>query len=747
MQINADDHTPEIIDILSGSRAAKRKWVPNIGSETLDLLQTLGIPEPGKSVLRDEAVEIMARCLPPGGISESRTGLVVGYVQSGKTMSFTTVAALARDNHFPLVIVITGISEPLLVQSTERLQTDLRLRTRPDREWLFLKNPSRRDNSDRVIASALSEWNDPTVPEKERRTVLIAVMKNHSHLGHLIEILDHLQLDTITALIVDDEADQASLNTLVKQGDQSTTYRRLMALRQALPRHTFLQYTATPQAPLLINIIDVLSPNFARVLSPGTEYVGAREFFLDYSGVVKIIPDSEIRNVRGRPGPPESLLEAMMLFFLGVAAGLVLVTANGNRSMLVHPSHKTKWHSQYFRWVSDIKSNWETILQLPDVDRDAIELDEDFRKSYNHLAATVANLPLYEDLKQRLLHAMRRTWIVEVNSRPGKTPLIDWSATYAYILVGGQAMDRGFTVKGLTVTYMPRGTGVANADTVQQRARFFGYKKSYIGYCRVFLQASALAAYRSYVIHEEDIRMQLANFDESGKPLSDWKRAFFLTRDLKPTRESVLDLDYMRGSFADSWYSPRAPHDSDSATSNNEQLVRELQHRYVFSSDLGNPRRTEYQQHQVSEAISLREIYDEFLTRLRIARPIDSQRFTGLLIQLGNYLESHADEKCTVYLMSHPDNKWITRQHTRNDQDEIENLFQGEYPVNPIEERGTVYPGDRNVHEQDTVTIQVHRINVLSEQKTVVAADVPTVTVWVPRKMSADWLVQDRQGS
>ena len=71
----------------------------------------------------------------------------------------------------------------------------------------------------------------------------------------------------------------------------------------------------------------------------------------------------------------------------------------------------------------------------------------------------------------------------EINTRGNRrTPQINWGQSYSWILVGGQAMDRGFTVEGLTVTYMPRNLGIGNADTVQQRARFFGYKRAFLGH-------------------------------------------------------------------------------------------------------------------------------------------------------------------------------------------------------------------------------------------------------------------------
>jgi hypothetical protein len=89
---------------------------------------------------------------------------------------------------------------------------------------------------------------------------------------------------------------------------------------------------------------------------------------------------------------------------------------------------------------------------------------------------------------------MRETSYEQVNATAGQTPRIDWGQSYGWLLVGGQAMDRGITVEGLTVTYMPRGRGVNNADTIQQRARFFGYKRRYLGFCRVYLEQGAINA-------------------------------------------------------------------------------------------------------------------------------------------------------------------------------------------------------------------------------------------------------------
>ncbi len=245
---------------------------------------------------------------------------MLGYVQSGKTLSFTAVAALARDNSYPMVIVITGVSNPLLDQSTQRLEQDLRLQN--NRKWRLFRNPKPEDRQS--ISDVLADWRNDRLPDRRRKTVLITVLKNTSTLRKLNQVLQKLDLASIPVLVIDDEADQAGLNTAVNRGAVSTTYQRLVTLRQNLPHHAYLQYTATPQAPLLINIIDVLSPRFVELLTPGDDYAGGERFFEQQPNLVRIIPPAEVPS-RNTPlqDVPASLLTALRLFFLGVAAGFV----------------------------------------------------------------------------------------------------------------------------------------------------------------------------------------------------------------------------------------------------------------------------------------------------------------------------------------------------------------------------------------------------------------------------------------
>jgi hypothetical protein len=712
----------------------------SIGPEALDFL-TRVVPESSRETVQDDAVAILSKATPTTVTVGNQTGLIVGYVQSGKTMSFETVAALARDNRFQVVIVVAGTSTPLLDQSTSRLRRDLQLDD-PSRarRWLQVVNPSNDETTAQNIRNVLDDWRDPETPAGYKKTVLITVLKHYGRLDTVSQLLARVGMQGAPTLIIDDEADQASLNTEISQGDESSTYSSLMALRDALPNHTYLQYTATPQAPLLINIIDALSPNFVRVLEPGNQYVGGREFFGGNS-LARVIPARDVPT-RNSPlsEPPESLLLALRIFMVGVAAGLSQNGNVGNRSMLVHPSQLTIQHQEFYSWVRDIFEEWKRVLNLDDSELDKQDLLEEFRLAYDDLRQTVDDLPEFEALRPLFRLAFRNTTLLQVNASGGRTPKVEWGHSYGWILVGGQSMDRGFTVEGLTVTYMPRGIGVGNADTIQQRARFFGYKRSYLGYCRVFLEQGTLTAFERYVAHEEDIRSQLLSFQDSGRPLDRWKRAFVLDTALRPCRQNVLDFDYMRGNFSDDWVFPSVILASEPIVQQNRGVIQGFVNSLSLVPDAGNAARTEYQKHNIATDVSLQATLEELLLSLRIPSTVDSQRFTGLMLQLSKALESNPQETCDVVDMS----SGLRRERGVDENGQVTNLFQGAAPVNPPSRRGEVYPGDRNIHADGKVTIQIHHLNLMrddgSGNKVVVMNDVPVVAIWVPARLAVGWL-------
>ena len=735
---NDGSNDPMIVDVL-GPCADEGRWSPVVGPETTGLT----LPEHARDRIVAEAGRVLARCVPPTVQEGTETGLVVGYIQSGKTTSFMTLTARARDNGYRIVVIIAGTTRPLFFQTRDRLISALRLDSRPrNNPWRHISQPEIRAESHVAIRETLAQWNLPMALPEERRTILITVMKHHRHLQNLIGVLQQVNLQGVPTLIIDDEGDQAGLNTLVNQGQESTTYRRLLALKGCFPHHSYLQYTATPQAPLLISIVDVLSPSFAEILQTGDGYVGGVEFFLNHPQLVRDIPSTQIPT-RNNPlnAPPPTLLQAIRLFFTGVAVGYITGSPERNCSMMVHPSQRTDPHRQFYTWVMAARDQWRQVMSLSDDDPDKSDLLREFRAAYDDLAITVANIPPFEQVAARLPLEISRTRVQEVNTRGGRpTPQITWGEDYSWILVGGQAMDRGFTVEGLTVTYMPRGLGIGNADTVQQRGRFFGYKQSYMGLCRVFVGPDVRRAFRDYVEHEEDVRGELERFSHTRRPLSDWRREFFLSRQFRPTRDNVISIAYRQVRLGDDWVYPDGPHDSQDAVSENRNVFERFRSSHSFIEHTDQDLRRDSARNLILRDAPLQVVHEELLTRYRVSRLEDSLQIGPLLRLIQLHLMDQSEDVCTVFLMGNGQ-----RRQRGYENDRIKQLFQGRQYATLNGERVVTYPGDREVRAPQGLTVQMSYLDI-GEPGSLIAENVPHIAVWIPGAIARDSLIQPQGG-
>ncbi|WP_217903472.1 Z1 domain-containing protein [Flectobacillus sp. BAB-3569] len=444
---------------------------------------------------------------------------------------------------------------------------------------------------------------------------------------------------------------------------------------------------------------------------------------------------------------------------MGVVAG-ELKRDQRNRSMMVHPSRLTNSQNTYYTWIRSACESWKTLLESQSFsDQDEkFDLLQKFKLAYEDLELTVEDLPKFEELTStRLLHSMKNTRIMEINSSRGKTPEISWSDFYSHILVGGQSMDRGFTVEGLTVSYMPRPLATGQVDTTLQRARFFGYKGSYIGYCRVWLDNANIDAYKAIIEHEEDVRQRLSDYDVNNKHLNDWDREAVLDQILRLTRPNVLYNNIDRDYFGQEWFIVGAPHDTDTLIPRNKAIVSAFLSENVasFKTNDGHNERTTQQKHLEAE-ISLEKCLKELLIRLKFTKEKDSQTYSSLRGLLNSYLERNPDETCLVYLISaHKDNNVINqeiRKRRLNQKGNIEQLFQGEQPTssNGRFRKGEVYGGDRSIKNDSKVTIQIHRLNltnndgkpILNEENNIVFEDVINIAIWIPEEIGKDIIRQ-----
>lgn len=729
----------EHVEVLSDPAAAGWMWSPSVGAETSRLLSAAKLDDDSLARVEDQSVGVLASCLPPGS-SGRRTGLVVGYVQSGKTLSFTAVTALARDNGYPLVVLLAGTKTNLHRQTSKRLRKDLQVeRDGGMSPWLLVENPKTNGQDADAVEKAVVTSVAAGVPEAFRQTVVITVMKNATRLDAVTGVIHHLaQHGVLTqktpVLVVDDEADQAGLNA-GDVDDPTATYAAIMRLRHALPAHTYVMYTATPQAPLLLNLADTLSPDFVRVLDAGGDYTGGEYFFVENrSSFVEAIPDSETLAAvdLDTQEPPTSLLDALATFLVGV------VSQQGKRqlAMLVHPSHTKDLHNRYKQWVSGALDAWRLTLGETGPDRDEL-VREIIEPAWRRLALEGAPVVPLDDLVKELPYYLLKVQVRVVNSEVPEEEGIQWGSSPAWVLVGGNKLDRGFTVEGLSVTYMPRGTGVGNADTIQQRARFFGYKRAYAKFCRAWLAAETEAAFSRYVEHERYLRKELGVLEKEGKGLKGWKRKMLLDPSLKPCRRAVVGLPHLHSRVpGEKWmrFERLARLEDDGAAENRKlvtQLVTTPQLAWQEHPDDPRPKN----RHQVATA-PLAQVIDRFLAPW-VAHPLDRITLNQLLLVLGAGLDDSPDELVDIVWMRGGLRR--ERRLLSTDDGSVLNLQEG-YRLG---ERGDGYTGDASFRAQDRLTLQLYAVDAVDQQtKQVVAGDLRGLAVWVPRHLAGGALVE-----
>lgn len=723
------------------------KWQATPGPELLEFVdRALSGQRDQQEYLIQSSVEILSRGIHPATPgAATRTGLVVGYVQSGKTLSFEAVSALARDNGYQLIILIAGRNNLLLRQSITRFRFDLQIDNidRP-RRWLQLTNPKRAQSSQ--LFQALDTWRDADAPEYLKRTVICCVLKHQLHVASVTDLIEGYfrtrasAVTTLNVLVIDDEADQASLDIAPDDDDASAVFATILRLRHVLPRHTYLQYTATPQAPLLVSRGSALSPDYAYILKPGTDYIGSLQLFSAHSRQFEVIRAQDVAEDNDTSLQiSERLREALRTFIIGVSAGLQEGKNSGSRSMLVHPAMLTEVHQQYTASIDALLDEWRSTFTTDESSARRRVLRTQFESTYKVMCDACApeTLMPFEKIWSGILWALQQIQVLEVNSREGATPEVEWLNFYAWILVGGEVMSRGFTVEGLTVTYLARSLGLGLADTVQQRARFLGYRRDYLKYCRIFVTEDTLRAFLAYVEHEEHFRRELYNLQEAGIPLDEWPRRFVLDRALEPCRRAVLSGNLGRISFAERWISPNSI--STEVTENDELRTHweDIIAGFEWVPDGGHPERSEFHQHNLATQIPLRTVIDWLLTDGAI-RPY--KEFLLLAAQLGQLLEESPQLQCTVYHMS----QGRERERGVSDAGTISQLFQGAYPVEE-DVRGSIYPGDRAICSPDQISLQIHYVFPIGEGAMYASGLVPVPAVRIPEGLGQDWIFESTQ--
>jgi hypothetical protein len=518
------------------------QFIPVPGESTDRFLKSLTfLNDDSRKILEVETIKILSQCADPLISGSPVTGLVVGYVQSGKTLSFTTLISLANDNNYKFVIVLAGVANNLLSQTYNRLKKDLDLTNRISRKnFKIFNNPKKDFDYSEIKESHL---------EEDNRTIIITVLKHYKHIKELQDIFSSLKSvsKNLSCLIIDDEADQYSLNgkgfsNFKKELEEETaTYASIINLRKSIVVHSYIQYTATPQGPMLIAMNDMLKPEFCEILTPGNKYTGGLAFFNENTiDLVVHVPDKDIfiKKDNELVSRPDSLNNAIWDYLVSSSCLTVLDCSLPFTSMLIHPGRENVIISKYYNWVFDFISKLKVLIKIND------HADVDYHFLINNISDAMSRLRIIDYTIDEVLNGIKEILIdikiYEVIK--GKYTQIDWSENTLNILVGGEMLNRGYTVENLITTYLTRKSKAkSNSDTLQQRARFFGYKRDYLKYCRVYLPSETRDDFFSYVKHEESFRKKLK--DTSLEQFL--KNSLFEIGDnMELTRKSILSGYY-----------------------------------------------------------------------------------------------------------------------------------------------------------------------------------------------------------
>lgn len=479
------------------------------------LLAREGWPQdPAIKSLDESSTTIVSLLNHPREQRFSTRGLAIGYVQSGKTTNFTAVMAKAADRGYKLFIVLAGIHNGLRKQTQARLVRQL-----------VEPNPTLWSQ----LTGLDTDFNSPTNPasyfgKNNKTRVLCVVKKNVTVLRKLAQWLaDASQyLQDCPALIIDDEADQATVAT-------ERINPLILQILKTLPKSAYVGYTASPFANLLIDpaaedlypkdfIVNLPKPSSTQGYF-GTEVLFGREP-LDGEDpedvdagydMIREVPEDDVDRVRPRkkseaqgftPEITDALRTAIYYFWLTTAARRVRATGNQHSTMLIHTSINTAVHESFRAPLESLRSRSREKLGDDQFlqELEALWNEETERVPAEQFGETKVE---FSQLQPELPGVLDDCRIIMDNSYSEDRLDYDNGPVVA-IAVGGNTLSRGLTLEGLSVSYFVRAASAY--DTLLQMGRWFGYRKGYPDLPRIWMTAELREWFRHLATVEEEMR-------------------------------------------------------------------------------------------------------------------------------------------------------------------------------------------------------------------------------------------------
>ncbi len=477
-----------------------------------------------------------------------RRGMVVGHVQSGKTANYTGLVCKAADAGYKVIVIIAGIHNNLRNQTQRRIDegfvgfdstSNLLRKTLPSQAVVgvgrfdFRRRPAAFTTSQRDFNKTIADSVGVPLQNLVEPAVFV-IKKNTSTLRNLIEWLTahNAQRGTSTIrepmLLIDDEADNASINIRHRQDEVSRINGQIRQLLQLFDRSCYVGYTATPFANIFIDPDsddemlghDLFPRDFIVSLDPPDNYFGAtRVFSDDAERIVRHVDDhADVLPLKHRiehriSGLPGTLEAAVRVFVVARAIRLVRGHVGEHNSMLVNVSRfvavqgqiRNEIHALVGRIRSSARVNGARPAVQAMADPEIAALRQAFDEHYADSGGES-----WPDVQSRLYESVSPMNVVEVNSRAAGS--LDYAAHEAsglnVIAVGGFSLSRGLTLEGLVVSYFLRNSMMY--DTLLQMGRWFGYRRGYEDLCRVWMPEEAQGWYTHIAESIEELRDELA---------------------------------------------------------------------------------------------------------------------------------------------------------------------------------------------------------------------------------------------
>lgn len=482
------------------------------------------------------STKVVSRLANPH-VQAKKRGLVLGYVQSGKTANYAAAVAKAADAGYKIIIVLAGMHDNLRNQTQARLDRDLGLGNQSP-YWQSLTHAEQDFTGTGVSVSVLNG----------ETTVIAVVKKNKSRLVKLLNWLKELprkRLERAPILLLDDEADQATPNSSTNQSTISAINSTLRQIWEVIPTGTYLAYTATPFANVFMDPdeeTDLFPADFLLSLPRPDNYFGAERIFgsaghaegaepSDGLDMVRKIPETESTILRpGRsekdgwePQLPKSLTQAINWFLVATA----IRRARGqftHNSMLIHTSQFVVAHAKVAesveQYVAGLRAKWD------DQSTDEIAKDLTFAQLFadeSERAASVRSkdMPAWNEVAQHLYDAALDCKVI-IDNGPS-TDRLNYnhrddggrSIPQTVIAVGGATLSRGLTLEGLMVSYFSR--PATTYDTLLQMGRWFGYRVGYEDLPRVWMTEQLEQEFVFLATVEQDLRVEVDYLETTGR--------------------------------------------------------------------------------------------------------------------------------------------------------------------------------------------------------------------------------------